>query len=99
MIGLKKGRGSKIRFHKNNKKVVLLVHCFRASPRILGELSDILYNQGYSIYNLRLPGHGLVDENEMLIVRKGDWLLYTENILLDLIDSLRQTLPASYNFL
>ncbi len=87
---LKKGLSSEIKFQKNNKRVILLIHGFRNSPTLLKELSEQLYNKGYSIYNLRLPGHGNQNEDEILKIKLRDWESYVENILLDLSDRFEQ---------
>lgn len=90
MSVLKKGMGSRFRFHDDRKKVVLFLHCFRATPGVFDELSDIMFDNGFSYYNVRLPGHGLRDEDAILRIKKNDWLFYTENILLDLLDNFEE---------
>jgi|GEM_PF-6884135 len=83
---LKKGHGSQILLQKNNKKAVLLIHCFRCSPIIFNELAETLFNNEFSVYNLRLPGHGFKNEEEIFKVKLRDWELTCENIFLDLSD-------------
>ncbi|MCG8570681.1 MAG: alpha/beta hydrolase [Spirochaetes bacterium] len=87
---LKPGRGSKIEFHANKNKVVLLVHCFRSNPILMDEIATELYQNNFSIYNLRLPGHGYVNEERVFEVRQNDWLMYIENVFLDLVDNFKE---------
>lgn len=81
---LKRNAASQIMFHPNRDRVVLLVHAFRATPEMMSDLSDHLYNRGFSIYNLRLPGHGLVDDSAIFRVTLNDWRVSVENVYLDL---------------
>ena len=83
---LKKGLGSKIKFQNNNDKVILFVHGFRNNPQVFEEIADIFFNKGFSYYNLRLPGHGMQNDNAILEVKLRDWENITENIFLDLSD-------------
>ena len=84
---LKKGFSSKIKLQQDSKKVVLFLHCFRGNPLVFEELAAAVYREGYSFYNLRLPGHGCRDDDAILDIKKGQWEFYIENILLDLCDS------------
>jgi carboxylesterase len=47
-------------------------------------LADILYDNGFSIYNLRLKGHGLINEEKMFSAKLNDWESQLENAYLDL---------------
>lgn len=83
---LKKGLSSRIRFHEKMDKVVLLVPGFRATPKIFDNVADALYEKGYSIYSLRLPGHCCVDDDEVLSTKLEDWQAVVDNVFLDLCD-------------
>lgn len=87
---VKQEQGSMIKFREDRERVVLLVHCFRAGPRIMGELAEELYEAGFSVYNLRLPGHGLVDSKGIYNIKGGQWEFYLENIFLDLAANFEQ---------
>ena len=87
---VKNGRASQILFHTNKDKVIILIHCFRCNPLIFSELESILYLNGFSVFNLRLPGHGLENEKEILSISLHDWQVYIENIFLDLADNFKQ---------
>lgn len=81
---LKNDTGARIMFQDDRDKVVMLVHCFRATPRVFDELAQLLFDHGFSVYSVRLPGHGFVDDDAILQVKKGDWENHIENIFLDL---------------
>lgn len=67
-------------------KVVLLVPGFRATPKIFDNVTDVLYENGYSIYSLRLPGHCCENDDEVLTTRLEDWQAVVDNVFLDLCD-------------
>ena len=87
---LKHRSSSDILFNKDNNKAVLLIHCFRCSPIIFEELTGILFDNGFSVYNLRLPGHGFKNEEEIFNVKLRDWELMCENTYLDLADRFKE---------
>lgn len=87
---VKREQASVIRFREDRERVVLLVHCFRAGPRLMEELAERLYEAGFSVYNLRLPGHGLARPEEIYRIKGGQWEFYLENIFLDLAASFEQ---------
>lgn len=43
---------------------ILLVHGATGSPRDLKDMAEFLHAGGFSVYNMRLPGHGLQEPNE-----------------------------------
>jgi carboxylesterase len=83
---LKKDTASSILVQNDNEKAVLLLHAFRTSPRMFSELAETLYTRGYSVYNMRLPGHGLQDESYIHCLKARDYLFYFDTILVDLLD-------------
>ena len=86
---VKKGFGSIIKFHEKKDKVILLIHGFTSSPFILSEYARYLFDHGFSVYCLRLAGHGLKEENiqSFFKTKARDWEIMIENIYLDLTDS------------
>lgn len=81
---LKTGTASQILFQDNNDKVVLIVHGFRVSPDNFSELSRKLYEHGFSVYNLRLPGHGTISDKSIYKTSLRHWEQYVEDVYLDL---------------
>lgn len=56
-----------------NGRSVLLIHGFSSSPREMRPLGDYLVSRNFTVYGLRLPGHGTSPED--LAVRTLDeWL-------------------------
>jgi carboxylesterase len=87
---LKKGSGSQVLMQDNKDKVVFMVHGFRGTPDNFTELSQVLFNKGYSVFNMRLPGHGLINEDEIFKIKLRDWENYVENIYLDIADQYKK---------
>lgn len=83
---LKQGLSSRIRFHEKRDKAVLFVPGYRATPKVFDSVEEALYERGYSIYSLRLPGHCCIDDNEMLATKLEHWQTMVDNIFLDLCD-------------
>lgn len=71
---------------KDTRRVALMIHGFRAVPNIYDELSAVLLDRGFSIYNLRLAGHGFSSNEQMLKTRAIDWEKQIDNVYLDLAD-------------
>lgn len=57
----------------NNQRAVLLVHGFTGTPAELRELGETLHQHGYTVYGLRLAGHG-TDPRELTKVTYPEWL-------------------------
>ncbi|HQB93508.1 MAG TPA: alpha/beta fold hydrolase [Smithellaceae bacterium] len=49
--------------HMLGKKGVILVHGYMAAPEEIKPLAEYLYKNGYSIYGVRLRGHGTAPED------------------------------------
>ena len=58
-------RGAEQYFFKNGKKGVLLIHGYTGSPAELKPLGEYMRDKGYSVFGVRLPGHGLM---QMLMI-------------------------------
>lgn len=52
---------------------ILLTHGYLSSPRQLRPLAEFLHQQGYSVYAVRLPGHGTSPEH-LSETMWSDWL-------------------------
>ncbi len=59
-------------FHKGNKHGVLLIHGFTASPHEMHVPANLLIEQGFTVYNARVKGHGVSLEH-MQNVTYVDW--------------------------
>lgn len=81
-----KGTASQILLQKDTKKTVILVHGYKCNPLIFKELSELLFKQGFSVFNIRLPGHGCQNPRELLKVSLRDWQMTIENTFLDVCD-------------
>ncbi|MEI7528989.1 MAG: alpha/beta fold hydrolase, partial [Elusimicrobiota bacterium] len=53
-------------------ETVLMIHGLTDSPWYMRALGGILYQQGYNVISLLLPGHGTMPEN-LLTVTKEQW--------------------------
>lgn len=58
---------------KGGEVGVLLCHGFKASPAEMMELAKFLNSKGFTVYNLRLKGHGTTPE-DMKEAKAEDWL-------------------------
>lgn len=57
----------------SNGKAVLLIHGFSASPREMRPLGTILQRHNYTVYGVRLPGHGTTPQ-DLANRRAEEWL-------------------------
>ena len=57
---------------KKSDKVVLFVHGLGDSPYSFSDLSQTLYQQGFDVQNLLLPGHGS-KPNDLMLPHYSDW--------------------------
>jgi carboxylesterase len=85
-LSLRKGTSTQFLNNPNSSKVVLLVHGFRGVPSNFNALTTALYEGGFSVYNLRLNGHGLMDHDGIFKVKLRDWESLVEHTYLDLKD-------------
>ena len=51
-------KGAEPFFYPGSERGVLLVHGFTGSPSEMRLIGELLHQQGYTVYGLRLPGHG-----------------------------------------
>lgn len=58
-LGVPKDRRTRIGIQPEVGESVLLVHGSTGTPQDLDGLARFLYGQGYTVYNMLLPGHGL----------------------------------------
>jgi carboxylesterase len=59
-------------FFKGNDIGILIVHGFTGSPLEMAPLKDFMVEQGFSVYQARVAGHGSIPENLNLTTYK-DW--------------------------
>lgn len=83
---LLKNTSSTFLLHKNTDKAVILLHQFRTNPNMFNEICDKLYACGFSIFNLRIPGHGCSNDKDIDEVRLRDWEMWLKNFFLDVKD-------------
>jgi esterase/lipase len=57
-LGIAEEDRSILRLHPDARDGVLLVHGSTGSPAEMRSLADTLYNAGFTVYAVRLPGHG-----------------------------------------
>jgi esterase/lipase/1-acyl-sn-glycerol-3-phosphate acyltransferase len=58
--------------HPLGKKGVILVHGYMAAPEEIRPLAEYLYKTGYSVYGVRLRGHGTSPE-DLALREWNDW--------------------------
>lgn len=58
---------------RNARAGVVLSHGYLASPEQVRPLAEYLFEQGHTVYAVRLPGHGTAPD-QMTTVRWQDWL-------------------------
>jgi len=58
--------------HPLGNKGVILVHGYMAAPEEIRPLAEYLYQNGYSVYGVRLRGHGTSPE-DLALREWGDW--------------------------
>jgi esterase/lipase/1-acyl-sn-glycerol-3-phosphate acyltransferase len=58
--------------HPLGNKGVILVHGYMAAPEEIRPLAEYLYKNGYTIYGVRLRGHGTSPE-DLALREWGDW--------------------------
>lgn len=66
--------------HKNNNKVVLLIHGLTDTPYHFHNLSLKFYEMGFDVRTLLLPGHGTT-ASELSKISYKDWQLATNYII------------------
>lgn len=69
-------RGAEQYFFKNGKKGVLLIHGYTGSPAELKPLGEYMREKGYSVFGVRLPGHGTTPEE----LNKTNWPMWYEAV-------------------
>ena len=62
---------------QSNQQGVLLVHGFGATPREMRPLADHLLQEHFTVFGVRLPGHGTSPE-DLAQQQVEDWLAATE---------------------
>ncbi len=67
-------------FLKGNDHAVLLVHGFTGSPSHMRLVGEALHESGFTVYGLRLKGHGTTIEDMMKASWK-DWVMDVEKAL------------------
>lgn len=60
-LGIAEEDRSILRLRPDGREGVLLVHGSTGSPAEMRGLADVLYDAGYTVYAVRLPGHGVPD--------------------------------------
>jgi len=66
--------------HKNNNKVIILIHGLTDSPYHFHDLSEKFYNMGFDVRTLLLPGHATTPY-ELSKISYKDWQLATRYII------------------
>jgi len=66
--------------HKNNNKVILLIHGLTDTPYHLHDLSEEFFEMGFDVRTLLLPGHGTTPY-ELSKISYKDWQLATRYII------------------
>lgn len=62
---------------QSNGRGVLLVHGFTATPREMRALGAVLHGRNFTVYGVRLPGHGTTPE-DLAGRKREDWLAAVE---------------------
>jgi len=65
-------RGASPRLHVGNEVGIVVCHGFMASPGEVNWMADALIDAGYTVYVVRLPGHG-IDPTHASRMRWEDW--------------------------
>lgn len=68
--------GAEQYFWQKGKKGVLLIHGYTGSPAELKLLGEYLNKNGYSVFGVRLPGHGTTPEE----LNKTSWPLWYDAV-------------------
>jgi esterase/lipase/1-acyl-sn-glycerol-3-phosphate acyltransferase len=58
--------------HFFSRKGIILVHGYMAAPEEIRPMADYLYKNGYTVYGVRLQGHGTAPE-DLAIQNWGKW--------------------------
>ena len=67
--------------YENSKKIVFFIHGFMGSPNQFCELMEKVYNEGFSVVSILLPGHGSTGF-EFAKSTVGDWESYLRKEIL-----------------
>ena len=59
-----------------NKKGVILIHGYMAAPEEIRVVADHLYDKGYTVYGVRLRGHGTSPED----LAKREWIEWYNSV-------------------
>ncbi len=60
----------------NNRRGVLLVHGYMAAPEEMRQLATFLHRAGYTVYGVRLRGHGTSPED----LQKREWIEWYNSV-------------------